>query len=247
MTQLGQGARLRGDCDHLRGGASAVRGAWRLSAAAGASAAPESPAGGPKGCRLRSSGPVCTTQLGADALGMTAVVLARLAPLPSAAQGAPGPHSARASHLIYAGCRCHGVGAPKSPGGRYMGLCPLARRAAGRRRSPPSPTAALVTVRCRACGRVLMRRARPATLPSRSSGGPMSSHGGRPRTARECNTRSPIWGTPNCPPGPRGTPPAATAIASGARRAPSVAPCASPPQLALGAAPEPRGRPFLDL
>ena len=47
--------------------------------------------------------------------------------------------------------RLAAVGAPKSPGGRYMGLWPLARRAAGRR-SPPSPTAALVTVRCRACG-----------------------------------------------------------------------------------------------
>lgn len=148
--------------------------------------------------------------------------------------------------------RLAAVGAPKSPGGRYMGLCPLARRAAGRRRSPPSPTAALVTVRCRACGRVLMRRARPATLPSRSSGAPMSSHGSA-RAQREHATRGAgalgpreaVWGTPNCPSGLGGTPPTATAIASGARRAPSVAPGASPLHLALGAAPEsPRGMPF---
>ena len=56
----------------------------------------------PKGCCCSSSDPVCTAQPGADAPGRTAVGLARLAPLPGAAQGAPGPPSARTSRLVRA-------------------------------------------------------------------------------------------------------------------------------------------------
>jgi hypothetical protein len=85
--------------------------------------------------------------------------------------------------------RLAAVGAPKSPGGRYMGLWPLARRAAGRS-PPPSPTAALVTVRCRACGASVDAPSPAGHAAKQVIWGPHVITWERPRTARACNTRS---------------------------------------------------------
>ena len=72
----------------------------------------------PKGCCCSASDPVCTAQPGADAPGRTAVGLARLAPLPGAAQGAPGPPPARASRLVRAQAEQMGPAGPPLAGTR---------------------------------------------------------------------------------------------------------------------------------